>query len=165
MFAGDAEHRILRRVIGPAFSQRAIQQQEEYLTQYVQLFIRVLRREAESSKHGIVNLTKWLTFLSVDFIGELVFGESFRGLETGVLHPFLALVFYSFKSASFMRELNRYPRFLLKAMFASMPKKLMEQRMEVMKWAPEAVQRRVELGTDRSDIMSYVLEHKDEYVS
>jgi cytochrome P450 len=161
LIADDEEHRLLRRVVAPSFSEKAMQEHENVLKSHAEKLVATLRRESETSKDGTADVVKWFTFMAADVMGERVFGESFNGLETGRLIPFLEMVSMAFTMVAVMREMNRYPAFILQGMMAMVPKKAMEQRKEVGKWAPEAVERRVSQTTERDDIMAHVIQNKD----
>ena len=62
-------------------------EQEDILQNYMDLFIKGLKRESESS-HS-VDLSQWFNLLTVDIISDLCFGESFLSLEKGKYHPWI----------------------------------------------------------------------------
>ncbi|OJJ66144.1 hypothetical protein ASPBRDRAFT_666479 [Aspergillus brasiliensis CBS 101740] len=163
--AGDADHRRLRRILGHAFSGRAVTLQEKYLRQYIALFIARLRQQTNQTlngrRAGVVNLTHWLNLLTTDIIGELTFGKAFGGLEDGELHPWLNQLFWVFKTSSFIREINRWSTLVTKALFYCTPRKVFQRQHAVTLFCQEARARRVQLGTGRPDFMSEMLENAE----
>lgn len=75
------DHFRFRRAMLPAFSDKALDQQEGIIMQYVDLLIARLREVASSGQ--ATNIVKWYTFTTFDLIGDLAFGTSFDGLKSG----------------------------------------------------------------------------------
>lgn len=71
----------MRRFLSHAFSQRSLVEQEPLVASVVDGLMRTLKAKAEEGT--VVDLTKWFGIMTFDIIGELAFGESFRGVETG----------------------------------------------------------------------------------
>ncbi|KAL7619408.1 hypothetical protein AAE478_009947 [Parahypoxylon ruwenzoriense] len=159
--ANDEDHRRMRRLQAHAFSEKALLLQEHYLKQYVEQFVLSLARTS-AQNDGVVDIMKWLNFLTTDIIGCLSFGEDFGGLQTGKLHPWLNTVFITIKTFTFMRELTRYPAFIMNTILSLVPKSMMEHRRQALSFGAKAARRRMDLKTDRADFMSYILRHNDE---
>ncbi|KAF2182923.1 isotrichodermin C-15 hydroxylase [Zopfia rhizophila CBS 207.26] len=160
--ANDADHRRLRRIQAHAFSEKALSLQEDYLRQYTSLFISRLREQTDKPGGGAINIARWLNFLTTDIIGELTFAESFGGLEKGQLHPWLESIFWTLKAFTFIRELNRWPSLVKRALFACIPKGMIKHQQASMAFGAEAAKRRMEMQTDRNDFMSYILKQEGE---
>lgn len=75
------DHFRFRRAMLPAFSGKALEQQEPLIQIYVDLLISRLREVAEAG--AATNMVKWYTFTTFDLIGDLAYGESFGGLKLG----------------------------------------------------------------------------------
>ncbi|KAI0024057.1 cytochrome P450 [Xylariomycetidae sp. FL0641] len=159
--ADDVNHRRLRRLQAPAFSERALATQETYLQHYTDQFIDCIREEAHKA-NGIVDVVKWLNFLTTDLIGDLSFGETFGGLDTGEVHPWLSNIFITLKAFTFMRELLRLPSFMVRTAFNCIPKSMLEHREKAVGFGAEAARRRLERGSDKPDFMSHILKHSVE---
>ncbi|KAI1841320.1 hypothetical protein JX265_007920 [Neoarthrinium moseri] len=159
----DRNHRRLRRLQAPAFSDKALLLQERYLQHYVEKFVSCLHQQIKA-ENGAVDMVKWVNFLTTDIIGDLAFGESFGGLDSGELHPWLDVMFTTLKTFTFMREILRLPSWMIKAAMWCIPKELMEHQQSAVAFGAEAAKRRMAIETDRSDLMSYILKHdgKDE---
>ena len=72
------DHARMRRNLNPAFSDRALRDQEPRIMKYVELMIERLH---DHCKDGPVDICSWYNFTTFDIIGELFFGESFDCLE------------------------------------------------------------------------------------
>ncbi|CAH0027348.1 unnamed protein product [Clonostachys rhizophaga] len=159
--ANDADHRRLRRLQAHAFSEKALALQESYLQRYTGKFITCLEKEASQSG-GVVDIVKWVNFLTTDLIGDLSFGESFGGLDTGKVHPWLESLFNTLRTFTLMREIFRLPPFLVAAAMAFIPEKMKKHEQESQSFGAAVAKRRLERGSDRPDFMSYILKHQEE---
>lgn len=54
----DAEHARIRRIFSPAFSERALTDQEPLFVNYADQLVRVLQKSNENGQHGIVDMVK-----------------------------------------------------------------------------------------------------------
>lgn len=75
-------HAEMRKLLLPAFSQRALLEQEQILGAVVDQWLKALEKSAGPGSQG-ANITRWYDFGSFDVLGELAFGESFHAIETG----------------------------------------------------------------------------------
>ncbi|KAI1487795.1 isotrichodermin C-15 hydroxylase [Biscogniauxia mediterranea] len=170
--AGDEDHRRLRRITAPAFSDKAIAQQEEYLQQYTSAFVARLRAlsslSSSSSPPHVVDVVHWLNLLTTDIIGELAFGENFGGLQNGAVHPWLRSVFASIKTITLVAELRRaFPWVAQLLLGPALRWRVRGAREQLVGFADEAVRRRLAMGADtqRPDLMSYMLPHRGRDIS
>ncbi|PKX94106.1 cytochrome P450 [Aspergillus novofumigatus IBT 16806] len=79
------KHAAMRRMLSPAFSQRALLEQEKIISEIIDRFVRIVGEKAPPGTKGI-NMTKWFEMSSFDILGEMAFGESFHSLEAGKPH-------------------------------------------------------------------------------
>ncbi|KAK4073143.1 uncharacterized protein Triagg1_5423 [Trichoderma aggressivum f. europaeum] len=86
--ANARDHHRFRRALLPAFSNDALARQEPLLNSYVEQLINQLRRIAKSD-NSAADISKWYTMTTFDIFGELAYGESFNGLATGKVHPWI----------------------------------------------------------------------------
>lgn len=63
---------------------KALQGQEQLITEFVDLFIHKVR---DTTENGIkpIDINKWYNYLTFDIIGELAFGQTFGCMATGKL--------------------------------------------------------------------------------
>lgn len=75
------DHFRYRRAMLPAFSDKALVQQEPLIRVYVDLLIKRLGEVAETGKW--TNMVRWYNLTTFDLIADLAYGESLQGLESG----------------------------------------------------------------------------------
>ncbi len=73
------EHGKMRKYLSNAFSDRSLKEQETLITETVDLFIDQL------GKYGAkgVDMVMWFNLTTFDIIGDLAFGEPFKGVASG----------------------------------------------------------------------------------
>ena len=76
------KHSQMRKMLSPAFSQRALLEQESIIGGIIDKFIQIIGEKAGPGSNGL-NMTKWFEMGSFDILGEMAFGESFHSLENG----------------------------------------------------------------------------------
>jgi cytochrome P450 len=150
----------MRRLLAHAFSERALRGQEDIMKRYMDLLITKLRGHA--SKGEAVDLVKWYNFTTFDIIGNLSFGEDFGCLDSGGYHPWVAMIFGSFKLSNYNQAIKRLPR-LAPLLRYLLPQSLLKNQREHMQLSFEKAKQRAESGyAEREDFMSYILRHNDE---
>jgi len=76
-----SDHFRFRRAMLPAFSDKALDQQEYIMSGYVDLLVQRLRDVARTGE--ATNIVRWYTYTTFDLIGDLAYGVSFDGLKEG----------------------------------------------------------------------------------
>ncbi|CBF83049.1 protein CYP567E1 [Aspergillus nidulans FGSC A4] len=152
-----ARHSAMRKFLSAAFSDRSLREQEGLVTRVIDDFIDQVGQRG-NSKDG-VDMTMWTNLLTFDIIGELAFGESFHGLETGSLHFWIAVVLESMGQAGLSDFLKRFP--IIGRVFLKLnPRwlnKLMDGAIKHQTYTIDLVKRRIQQKTNRKDFMSYLL--------
>lgn len=115
-------HARLRRAIIPAFSDRALREQEVWLQKYSGIFVSELKVRSVA---GPVNMTKWYGLLTYDIISGLAFGEPSNALEDGD-HPWLRIMSTRSSAIAWYQLAMQYGVFDWLTYFA--PKKAVESR-------------------------------------
>ncbi|KAI1135028.1 putative toxin biosynthesis cytochrome P450 monooxygenase [Hypoxylon sp. FL0543] len=90
LFSADGEHHFRqRRQLAPAFSERALREQEPIITDYID---RSMERLGENAQAGTpVDLSSWFNFVTFDIIGDLTFGHDVFGcVEKSRYHPLIS---------------------------------------------------------------------------
>ncbi|KAL8665788.1 MAG: hypothetical protein Q9202_001910 [Teloschistes flavicans] len=109
-----------------------------------------------------VNIVDWYMFLTFDILGDLGFGEAFNCLETSTYHPWVQTIFNYFKTAAFVGVLRIYFTMSIdNILMACIPKRVQQVSKAHYQWAVDKVHRRMNLETERDDIMSHILRHND----
>ncbi|PHH92802.1 hypothetical protein CDD83_4961 [Cordyceps sp. RAO-2017] len=156
----DENHRRIRRIAAPGFSERSVVLQEDCLQRYTSLFVGRLQRE--SAREGEIDFVYWVNALTTDIIGELAFGHSFGGLESGEIHPWLSTVFGGIKFGYVVGELRRLPRWAANLAIMCMPNKGRKHDSRARQYGAEAVRRRMDMGTQKPDLFSSLLSNKEQ---
>lgn len=75
-------HRRMKSSLGPAFSTKALLEQEDIVAKVVDSFVIRIGRDGGPGSQGM-NMTKWFEMVAFDVLGEMAFGESFHCIEDG----------------------------------------------------------------------------------
>jgi cytochrome P450 len=160
------EHARIRRFMDPAFSERAVLQQEPIIQDYVSTCIRKLRERLSNDGRVTVNIVDWFNFTLFDIIGDLSFGESFGCLDKCEFEPWMDQMAASIKLHYLSINLRWYPivNNLLKPLAGFLvPKEIIEQHMNYRQRSAEKLKRRLapEANIERPDIVSQLLRSED----
>jgi cytochrome P450 len=156
-----ADHARIRRQLSHAFSEKALREQEELITNYINLLMDKLTDAAASGTK--VDMVKWYNFTTFDIISDLAFGESFSSLSNGEYHPWVSSVFNNIRTFNVIRSFATYPGSkLIIGLLASA--ELRRSRKIHKDFSRTTVLKRLSQGTmeERRDFISYTLKHKDE---
>lgn len=155
--ADRADHVRLRRLLSPAFSDKALREQESLIRSYVDLLIVRLRELALAGKP--VDMVQWYNFTTFDIIGDLALGKSFGCLRGGQYHSWVKGIFDSIKIGPFTRTMSAYTD-VKKVMGLLAPKALREARAQHEAYVADAARERLEKGVmeERRDFLSYILQ-------
>ncbi|KAK1597519.1 cytochrome P450 [Colletotrichum navitas] len=187
--ADEQEHAMLRKQLGPGFSDRNLREQEPVIMKYVDLFIQKMREaakgcqgpghgdgdEAVAGKNGIrpepkqeqpVDLTLWYNYITFDIIGDLAFSESFGCLESERLHPWVKTLFLMVRTGVALQTANHFPM-LRRLITVALSTRVMRERMQNhLDMTMQKLLRRVELGEregPQNDIIEALLKKRKEW--
>lgn len=153
---GTAEHGYLRRMIAPAFTDRAVKEQESLVQKQIDLLMQRLKAQADGSTP--IDMCKWITFTVFDVIGDLTWGESFHCLETSTYHTWLTSIMANIQIIACVSVGLRFPYIpvALLVLMAS-PKTILISR-EHIRSVKDKVCKRLARLTDaaRPDFMSHI---------
>ena len=153
LHTSTAAHRRLRRIFAPAFTERAIRAQEPILQKYVSLMLTQLAQRVDQP----VDLNQWICYTMFDISGELTFGESFGGVETGELHDWIRLIFDSVRLGSMARFFREY-RWLKILLPLLVTKATIAKKEAHEKLVHDCVERRLAAGADaKQDFMTHFI--------
>jgi len=138
--------------------------QEPLIQSYITLLVEQLRKKATSSpdQTAIVDITEWFNFTLFDITGDLSFGEPFGCLESGQYHPWIALLFTTFKAITLLVSSRFIPG--CEALVRSMlPKSILRKRNDHFELVKARVHKRLEEGDNpqRPDFMTYICRYND----
>jgi cytochrome P450 len=159
------EHGRVRRFMDPAFSEKAVLQQEPIIQDYVSICINKLLERSSLTGKTTVNIVDWFNFTLFDIIGDLCFGESFGCLKKCEYEPWMDQMAASIKLNYLSINIRHFPiiNSLLKPLAGLLiPTEIIEQHKDYRQRAAAKLERRL-LSTDidRPDIVSRLLKSKN----
>lgn len=157
--ANTEDHARVRRLFSPAFSERALRQQEPLFRRYVDLLMYKISGVGEEGKKA-VEMTQLLNFATFDVMAELCFGQPLGLLAKNEYSPWVRSIFESLKMLPIVSIINYYP--ILTAIFNRFePKSVVEQRVTHCKHSEDRVNQRLQDGSDQPDVWNLVLAAKE----
>jgi cytochrome P450 len=159
--ANDTMHARLRRIYGPAFTPKAVEEQSGMLMKYANLLVEQLK--AAIKKDPVQDMSAWYNFTTFDLTGDFTFGEAFHCLDRGGEHHFfMKTVFDGLTLGLQLMQMERYG--LLTLLTPLIPKSTMKPKIDMDNYTKEVVDRRIERGYDpnTTDVFNYLLQNKNE---
>lgn len=153
----NASHARQRKLLAPAFSDRALREQEPLVTGYVDTLISKLRAEIQQG-YSVLDIKNWMNYTTFDITGDLMFGESFGCLKDSQLQTWIDLIFKSIKALAYNGMARQFPVFY-SFLLALIPKRVKQKAVEHFELAARRVDRRFETKTTRPDFMSAILQN------
>ncbi|KAF2645032.1 cytochrome P450 [Massarina eburnea CBS 473.64] len=161
--AHDADHARMRRIFTPAFSDRALKEQEPLFMKYVTLLVELLRTGTTKDAEQKFDMVKLYNFTTFDIMGDLAFGESLHMLKKAEYAPWVSIIISMVKTGARMSLMSHYP--LVMSLFkALMPESAMKKRAEHHEYARERVEKRLDKGRSGEgvDLWDLVLRQSEE---
>ncbi|KAF1976980.1 cytochrome P450 [Bimuria novae-zelandiae CBS 107.79] len=159
--AKGPDHFRMRRAFLPAFSDKALAQQESLIRVYLDLLI---KRLSESAKSGLpVDMTKWYQLTTFDLIADLTFGKSLGGLESGESNKWTQMIDTMLKLTPMLLLITSFP--ILARIFTFIfGRKMEEARKKHFEYAASLAMGRIrgKEQADRGDFMDYILRSRGE---
>ncbi|OAG02707.1 cytochrome P450 [Paraphaeosphaeria sporulosa] len=159
--AKSGDHFRMRRAFLPAFSEKALAQQEPLMRVYMDLLIQRLSECAESGQPA--NMTKWYNLTTFDLIADLTFGKSLGGLESGESNKWTQKIETMLKLMPTLMLLTSFPLLatILNFLFG---RKMEEARQKHFQYAASLAMGRLQgkEQADRGDFMDYILRSRGE---
>lgn len=157
--AEDKDHPRLRRLLNPAFSPKAIREQEPLIQANVALLIKRLQDQIGADSTACVDMNKWMNWTTFDLIGDIAFGESFGCLRDGGYHPWVALICGSVKAVSILGSIKQWPWIdaVWQLIIGGFWIRAMRQFHRLV---IEKVDRRIARKTERNDFLKFIMEHE-----
>ncbi|POS72772.1 hypothetical protein DHEL01_v208832 [Diaporthe helianthi] len=157
--ATTENHSRVRRLFSPAFSERALKQQEPLFRKYADLLAYKISEVGEDGDKP-VEMTQLLNFATFDVMAELCFGQPLGLLAKNEYSQWVKSIFESLKMLPIASIINYYP--ILNAIFTRFePKSVTEQRVTHCRHSEERVNRRLQDGSNQPDVWNLVLSAKE----
>ncbi|ETN41573.1 uncharacterized protein HMPREF1541_03509 [Cyphellophora europaea CBS 101466] len=147
--AGHEAHARYRRLMGPAFSHKAVLRQQPILDKYTYLLLNLIEQKSlGSSPVDFVELFNYTTF---DIIGDLAFGASLGGLAKGDTNPWIDNIKRTIKVFPRLALLLRMPKatWVLQRLFFS---RLREQQRQHRRYVENLLNHRLSSARESSNI-------------
>ncbi|KAI5921296.1 cytochrome P450 [Camillea tinctor] len=157
------EHTTVRRTIAPAFSDRALKQQESLFQSFANLMVEAIKKATSNgSKNPVsVDMVKIYNFTTFDIMAQLTYGEPLGLLEASEYTPWVALVFKSLSFFPILQLIEYYP--FLKTLFRLLePKSVRDTRMSHYKYSADRLDKRLAKGSDQPDIWNLIMQKDGE---
>ncbi|KAL9592020.1 MAG: hypothetical protein Q9179_007141, partial [Wetmoreana sp. 5 TL-2023] len=153
------EHDRQRKILGHAFSERALRSQEDILKHYTDLLITKLKEQiaqTEKSSSVTLDISRWYNYTTFDITGDLLFNDPFHSLETTADHPRVAAIFDGIKFGFIMTSFDHFPP-MDTIVQKLMPQSIKDAARQHFRWSQEKITQRIESGSKRPDFMTYIL--------
>ncbi|PSN61466.1 cytochrome P450 [Corynespora cassiicola Philippines] len=156
--ADNVAHSRQRKLVSPAFSDRALQSQEQILKRYAVLLASQLKEK--SKRDEPIDMVRWYNFTTFDIMADLTFGDSLKLLENSEYTPWVTNTFGSVKMIVLGSLGREWPLFS-KIVNRLIPAKTKEERDRHMRYTVERLEKRLARKTDRPDIWTHVMKYAD----
>lgn len=154
--ASTNDHSRMRRAMLPAFSEKALAQQERLIRVYIDLLMRRLSECAQSGK--TTDMTRWYNLTTFDLIADLCFGKSLDGLETGKSNAWIEKIDKMLRIMPVVTLATSFP--LLMTLFnLVLGEEMQKSRKEHQDYAATLAMNRIQgkEHADRGDFMDFIL--------
>lgn len=153
-------HARFRKVLAPAFSDKALYSQEGLFKKYANLMVTKLREAASNNSARPFDMVSLLNFTTFDIMAELTFGEPLGLLENSEYTPWVQRIFDSVWVRSVLSFVAYYP--LVTAIFKLLqPKALTDIGNAHFQHSVDRVNKRLSKGSTQPDIWNLVLSAND----
>lgn len=159
--ANSSNHFRMRRAMLPAFSEKALAQQERLIRVYIDLLMQRLSQCAQSGKSA--DMARWYNLTTFDLIADLCFAKSLDGLETGKSNAWIEKIDNMLRIMPVLMLVTSFP--LLMTLFnLVLGKKMQQSRKEHQDYAASLAMSRIQgkEQADRGDFMDYILRSRGE---
>ncbi|KAH4963647.1 cytochrome P450 monooxygenase alt3 [Parastagonospora nodorum] len=148
-------HLRLRKAIDPAFSQKALREQENYFQDHSNNLIQKLKQRC---KDGPLDMTTWFNLVAFDIVSDLAFGES-SGCVDNPSQPWIAAILARAKAIVWFQLAVQYGAMGLLNWLT--PKYVTESRKKHIAMTEAKLKARIEAKNPGKDFMSYILENDE----
>ncbi|KAI8949266.1 putative cytochrome P450 monooxygenase [Xylaria longipes] len=147
------KHRMLRKILSHAFSDRALYGQEAIIGKYAMELIKGLRKQGSDP----VDMVRWYTYTTFDIIGHLAFAESFDCLSSSSYHPWVKMISSSVQFMAWTRLLGRLVPGLVPTFLRLIPRRITREYKANRQLTAAKLARRREKKLDYTDFAEHLL--------
>ncbi|POS72816.1 FAD binding domain-containing protein [Diaporthe helianthi] len=150
-------HGRLRRAVNPAFSERALREQEGFLQEHSNNLIAHLKKRC---REGPVDITLWYNLCAFDIVSDLSIGQAAGALNNGD-EPYIRNMLDHAKAVRWCQLATQYG--VMDLLQYLTPRYVAESRRKQIAATTAKVQKRMANAKDANkDWMSYILNHETE---
>lgn len=157
--ASELDHARFRKVLAPAFSEKAVREQEPMIQRHVGILLSKFREAIDHGKKeegAVMDLLQWLNYTFFDIIGDFVWGSSFNCLTLEKEHPWIQVI-AQFKNALMVGALKFYPP-VDRVLNAVTPKSAMADLWMIWRTTETKIAERLMKPADAcKDVLSHVM--------
>ena len=150
----DDDAKPIRKAINPAFSPKALLEQEPMLRSHIDCLIAQLMKT--SQQQGSVDIRTWFKLSFFDILSDFAFGEDLGCVRAGKYHEWAQFVLNYFYAATLIHQCYKFKP-LNKVLALLIPSSVRERKQGHTEASLERVRRRIDSPRDRPDFMSYFL--------
>jgi len=161
IYSNAPDHFRLRRAMLPAFSDKALRQQEPLIRVYVDLLVERLREVADKGES--TNMIRWYNFTTFDLIGDLAYGEELHGLSDGKSNAWIDNIENLMKLMPILVLVSISP-LLSKVLQFLAGSKIRESQQKHREYSELMAMKRINRPgqADRGDFMDYMMRSRGE---
>ncbi|KAM5478039.1 orf9b protein [Microsporum canis] len=149
-------HSRMRKSLTPAFSTKALAEQESIVQMCIDEFIEKVGEQGTQEKG--LDMTKWFEMLAFDILGEMAFGETFHCIQNeGKPHHWSEMITSHLFFITLLDNLRRYPIFYYIGIFL-LPKLTFSVRNQHSQFSRDKVARRLESKSPRKDFLTNLVQ-------
>ena len=159
--ASDDDAVPIRKAMNPAFSPKALLQQEPMIKTHIQRLIMQLTKnsyDTSRNDHCSIDLRKWVVFSMFDINSEFAFGEDMGCVASGSFHEWVKFVIDYFYVATVLHQCYKFTP-LDRLLALCIPKSLREQQRRHNEASLQRVRNRMDTTIHRPDFMHHFLRH------
>ena len=162
IIAKDDDHSRQRKIFTPAFSDRALKQQEPLFVKYADKLVMRLKESIQDQPDLKLDMVKMYNFTTFDVMADMTFGEPLHMLDKAEYDPWVSTIFASLKLGSYFSVMMSYP-WLWRAFKKYVPESVNKKRMDHFQHSVDRVSKRLEKGRDTEgvDLWDLVLGQKE----
>ncbi|KAF9702012.1 hypothetical protein EKO04_001058 [Ascochyta lentis] len=159
--ANSSNHFRMRRAMLPAFSEKALAQQERLIRVYIDLLVQRLSDCAQDGQPA--DMARWYNLTTFDLIADLCFGKSLGGLETGKSNAWIEKIEKMLEIMPMLMLVTSFP-FLMTVFNLLFGKRMQQSRKEHQDYAASLAMTRIQgkEQADRGDFMDFILRSRGE---
>ena len=161
--ASDDDAVPIRKAMNPAFSHKALLEQEPMIQSHIQRLMMQLTKNSydhRRNEHCSVDLRKWVVFSMFDINSDFAFGEDMGCVASGSFHEWVQFVIDYFYAATLFHQCYKFPP-LNRLLALCIPKSIREQHRRHNEASLQRVRSRMNKTIHRRDFMYHFMQYAE----